>query len=154
MDVLGEVGCRTPVEDQLAAQQACFAVNEVRRVHSQLGTGLPCQGLCVAIAPRTLTCQHTVILHQTVAAAGWSAVEFELHSLNLQALLHRAALGKPFGILKYAMTLDGKIATSMGHAAWISSAVSRQHVFETRSRSDAVVVGGQTVRLPVRPGIR
>lgn len=64
-----------------------------------------------------------------------------------QALLHRAALHKPFGILKYAMTLDGKIATSMGHAAWISSPLSRQHVFETRSRSDAVVVGGQTVGL-------
>lgn len=64
-----------------------------------------------------------------------------------QALLHRAVLHKPFGILKYAMTLDGKIATSMGHAAWISSPLSRQHVFETRSRSDAVVVGGQTVRI-------
>ncbi len=63
----------------------------------------------------------------------------------LQALLHRAVLRKPFGILKYAMTLDGKIATSVGHAAWISSPVSRQHVFETRARSDAVVVGGQTV---------
>ncbi len=61
--------------------------------------------------------------------------------------MHRAALNKPFGILKYAMTLDGKIATSMGHAAWISSPVSRQHVFETRARSDAVVVGGQTVGL-------
>ncbi len=30
VDVLGELGCRTPLEDQLAAQQACLAVNEVR----------------------------------------------------------------------------------------------------------------------------
>lgn len=30
VDVLGEVGCRTAVEDQLAAQQACLSVNEVR----------------------------------------------------------------------------------------------------------------------------
>lgn len=45
------------------------------------------------------------------------------------------------------MTLDGKIATSMGHSAWVSSAISRQHVFENRARSDAVIVGGQTVRL-------
>lgn len=44
----------------------------------------------------------------------------------LQALLHRAKFKRPFGILKYAMTLDGKIATSSGHAAWISSPVSRQ----------------------------
>jgi len=44
------------------------------------------------------------------------------------------------------MTLDGKIATSAGHAAWVSSALSRQRVFDCRARSDAVVVGGQTVR--------
>ena len=45
------------------------------------------------------------------------------------------------------MTLDGKIATSTGHSAWVSSPASRQQVFETRARSDAVIVGGQTVRL-------
>ncbi len=45
------------------------------------------------------------------------------------------------------MTLDGKIATSMGHSAWVSSPASRQQVFESRARSDAVIVGGQTVRL-------
>ena len=44
------------------------------------------------------------------------------------------------------MTLDGKIATTAGHAAWVSSALSRQRVFDCRARSDAVVVGGQTVR--------
>lgn len=50
------------------------------------------------------------------------------------------------GVLKYAMTLDGKIATSAGHSAWVSCPASRQRVFEARARSDAVVVGGQTVR--------
>eukprot|EP00891_Asterochloris_glomerata_P009033 jgi/Astpho2/9033/fgenesh1_pm.00133_%23_32_t len=64
----------------------------------------------------------------------------------LQALLHRAVTGKPLGVFKYAMTLDGKIATSSGHSAWVSSSTSRQQVFETRARSDAVVVGGETVR--------
>ena len=64
----------------------------------------------------------------------------------LQALLHRAATGRPLGILKYAMTLDGKIATNAGHSAWVSSTLSRQRVFDARSRSDAVIVGGQTVR--------
>lgn len=48
--------------------------------------------------------------------------------------------------LKYAMTLDGKIAASSGHAAWVSSAVSRERVFKTRAQSDAVIVGGNTVR--------
>ncbi|URE11661.1 RibD C-terminal domain [Musa troglodytarum] len=61
-------------------------------------------------------------------------------------LLYRAAFRVPFSVLKYAMTLDGKIATMSGHASWISSKVSRGRVFELRGRSDAIVVGGNTVR--------
>ncbi|KAK9907626.1 hypothetical protein WJX75_007205 [Coccomyxa subellipsoidea] len=63
-----------------------------------------------------------------------------------EALLHRAVTGRPFSILKYAMTADGKIATSTGHSAWVSSPASRQLVFDARARSDAVIVGGNTVR--------
>ena len=62
------------------------------------------------------------------------------------ALLHVSALGRPLGVLKYAMTLDGKIAATSGHSAWVSGTDSRQQVFATRARSDAVIVGGQTVR--------
>ncbi|KAG8380317.1 hypothetical protein BUALT_Bualt06G0003100 [Buddleja alternifolia] len=61
-------------------------------------------------------------------------------------LLYRASCRVPFSVLKYAMTLDGKIATSSGHASWISSKLSRTRVFEMRGRSDAVIVGGNTVR--------
>lgn len=61
-------------------------------------------------------------------------------------LLYRSALGIPFSVLKYAMTVDGKIAASSGHAAWVSGPASRELVLELRSRSDAVVVGGNTVR--------
>ncbi|KAK3435398.1 hypothetical protein EUGRSUZ_C00113 [Eucalyptus grandis] len=61
-------------------------------------------------------------------------------------LVYKAASRVPFSVLKYAMTLDGKIAASSGHAAWISSKKSRSRVFELRGRSDAIVVGGNTVR--------
>ncbi len=61
-------------------------------------------------------------------------------------LLHVTALNRPLGVLKYAMTLDGKIAASSGHSAWVSGPDSRKKVFETRALSDAVIVGGQTVR--------
>lgn len=61
-------------------------------------------------------------------------------------LLYRSASRVPFSVLKYAMTLDGKIAASSGHASWISSKQSRSRVFELRGRSDAVIVGGNTVR--------
>ncbi|CAL5363133.1 unnamed protein product [Camellia sinensis] len=61
-------------------------------------------------------------------------------------LLYRAASRVPFAVLKYAMTLDGKIAASSGHAWWISSKKSRSRVFELRGKSDAIIVGGNTVR--------
>ena len=63
-----------------------------------------------------------------------------------EAFIHRVTHHRPFGILKYAMTLDGKIATSTGHSAWISGPSSRQQVHQLRSRCDAVIVGGNTVR--------
>ncbi|KAK2974283.1 hypothetical protein RJ640_016769 [Escallonia rubra] len=62
-------------------------------------------------------------------------------------LLYRSAFRVPYSVLKYAMTLDGKTATTEGHAKWISSNESRTRVFDLRGRSDAVIVGGNTVRL-------
>ena len=64
-----------------------------------------------------------------------------------EAFVHRVRHRRPFGILKYAMTLDGKIATTTGHSAWVSGPASRQQVHRLRSRCDAVIVGGNTVRL-------
>ncbi|KAL6841985.1 hypothetical protein ACP4OV_028185 [Aristida adscensionis] len=61
-------------------------------------------------------------------------------------LLYRAAFHVPFSVLKYAMTADGKIAASSGHASWVSGKASRGRVFELRGRSDAIIVGGNTVR--------
>eukprot|EP00850_Spirogloea_muscicola_P000564 SM000002S05644 [mRNA] locus=s2:1316738:1320337:- [translate_table: standard] len=63
-----------------------------------------------------------------------------------EPLIFRAAHKKPFSVLKYAMTLDGKIAASTGHAAWVTSTQARQRVFDTRAQSDAIIVGGNTVR--------
>ena len=63
-----------------------------------------------------------------------------------EAFIHRIRHQQPFGILKYAMTLDGKIATNTGHSAWVSGPPSRQRVHQLRSRCDAVIVGGNTVR--------
>ncbi|MEL7069815.1 MAG: bifunctional diaminohydroxyphosphoribosylaminopyrimidine deaminase/5-amino-6-(5-phosphoribosylamino)uracil reductase RibD [Cyanobacteria bacterium J06581_3] len=63
-----------------------------------------------------------------------------------EAFIHRVTHHRPFGILKYAMTLDGKIATTTGHSAWVSGPESRAQVHQLRSRCDAVIVGGNTVR--------
>lgn len=63
-----------------------------------------------------------------------------------EAFVQRIQQQKPLGILKYAMTLDGKIATTTGHSAWVSSPASRAIVHQLRSTCDGIIVGGNTVR--------
>ncbi|MDJ0588557.1 MAG: bifunctional diaminohydroxyphosphoribosylaminopyrimidine deaminase/5-amino-6-(5-phosphoribosylamino)uracil reductase RibD [Pleurocapsa sp. MO_226.B13] len=63
-----------------------------------------------------------------------------------EAFIHRVTKKQPFGILKYAMTLDGKIAATTGHSAWVTGKASRHLVHQVRSTCDAVIIGGNTVR--------
>ncbi len=53
--------------------------------------------------------------------------------------------GMPYVTAKWAMSLDGKIATQAGDARWISSEESREYVHKVRSLVDAVIVGINTV---------
>jgi diaminohydroxyphosphoribosylaminopyrimidine deaminase / 5-amino-6-(5-phosphoribosylamino)uracil reductase len=62
-----------------------------------------------------------------------------------EAFVHRVTYHQPFGILKYAMTLDGKIATTSGHSAWITSEAARTYVHHLRAQCGAVIVGTNTV---------
>ena len=54
---------------------------------------------------------------------------------------------RPYVILKMAMTLDGKIATASGDSKWVTGHDARDFVQVLRRWADAVMVGGETVRL-------
>lgn len=53
--------------------------------------------------------------------------------------------GRPWVIAKWAMTWDGRIATTTGESQWISNPQSRAVVHQTRSRVDGIAVGSGTV---------
>jgi diaminohydroxyphosphoribosylaminopyrimidine deaminase/5-amino-6-(5-phosphoribosylamino)uracil reductase len=56
------------------------------------------------------------------------------------------ATGRPWVITKWAMTLDGKLATRTGDSKWISSEASRAVVHQLRGRMDAIMVGSGTAQ--------
>lgn len=72
--------------------------------------------------------------------------EESIQELNAP-FLKQLTTGLPWVHAKWAMTLDGKIATRTGASKWISSEASRQRVHLLRGRMDAIIVGAGTARV-------
>lgn len=68
----------------------------------------------------------------------------ECRAIN-EVFFHYIQSGLPLVIAKYAMTLDGKIATRTGASRWITSEAARAKVHEDRHRYAAIMVGIGTV---------
>jgi len=69
----------------------------------------------------------------------------ECESINRE-FVFRVRNGRPWGILKWAMSLDGRIGLPNGCSKWITDIPARDWVHKVRSKCDAVIVGGGTVR--------
>lgn len=70
----------------------------------------------------------------------------EAHYLNApyEKLLRE---NRPWVIAKWAMTLDGKIASRTGDSQWISNERSREVAHRLRGRVDAIMVGRRTAEI-------
>ena len=71
-------------------------------------------------------------------------LESEARRLN-EIFIKHITTGKPYVILKAAISVDGKIATHTGESQWISGADSRKMVHRWRSRTAAILVGINTI---------
>lgn len=80
-----------------------------------------------------------------------AGIEVEVGIMEKEALklnerfIHNMLTERPFVISKFAMTLDGKIATYNGHSQWITGEAARADVHELRDEVDGILVGVGTV---------
>jgi diaminohydroxyphosphoribosylaminopyrimidine deaminase/5-amino-6-(5-phosphoribosylamino)uracil reductase len=98
---------------------------------------------CVDPDPRVAG-RGIAILRRAKVEVVTGVLEEEALRLN-QGFITRLSLGRPLGILKLAMSLDGRIAASSGDSRWISSRESRELVHRWRRECDAIMVGAGTV---------
>ncbi len=85
------------------------------------------------------------ILRQAGLEVVTGVLEKEVAFQN-RAFLFRIITGRPWGILKCAISLDGRIGLPNGSSKWITCKESRSRVHKLRAKCDAIIVGGNTVR--------
>jgi diaminohydroxyphosphoribosylaminopyrimidine deaminase/5-amino-6-(5-phosphoribosylamino)uracil reductase len=70
--------------------------------------------------------------------------EEETREIN-EAYIKYITTGMPFVTAKFAVSLDGKIATKTGDSEWISGSEARKYVHYLRYTTDAIMAGANTV---------
>ena len=71
--------------------------------------------------------------------------EEEALELN-KSFIHRNLNGTAYGVLKWAMSIDGRVGLKNGESKWITSEKSRSLVHKLRADFDAIIIGGNTLR--------
>lgn len=68
----------------------------------------------------------------------------ECDALN-DVFFHYITTHTPYVVMKYAMTMDGKIACHTGASKWVTGEEARAHVQRMRNKYTGIMVGVQTV---------
>ena len=63
-----------------------------------------------------------------------------------KSFIHRNLTGQSYGVLKWAMSMDGRIGLKNGKSKWVTNNYSRSVVHSLRAECDAIIVGGNTLR--------
>ena len=84
------------------------------------------------------------ILRRAGVEVETGVLKAECDALNY-VFFHYITTGLPYVVMKYAMTLDGKIATCSGKSKWITGEAAREQVHRDRSRYRAIMAGVGTV---------
>ena len=71
--------------------------------------------------------------------------EKEALELN-KSFIYKNLNGCSYGVLKWAMSLDGRVGLKNGQSKWITSEKSRSLVHKLRADFDAIIIGGNTLR--------
>lgn len=116
----------------------------------------PCTQALVAAGIAKVVCAQrdpfTQVSGKGIAELQAAGIEIEVGLMETEAqhlnapYLKLVSTGRPWVIAKWAMTLDGKIATRTGDSQWISGEESRVIVHALRGRMDGVIVGHGTAK--------
>ena len=91
-----------------------------------------------------VSCQGINYMQNRGIEVKTGVLENDCRKLN-EIFFHFMETGMPFVTIKYAQTLDGRIATATGDSQWISSEASLKYAHSLRAQHDAILVGAGTV---------
>lgn len=95
--------------------------------------------------PNPLVCGKGIrILREHGISVTENVLKEECDRLN-EVFFYYIQTNRPFVVMKYAMTMDGKIATQTGASKWITGEAARKYVQQLRHRYSAIMAGVGTV---------